>query len=198
MKILVTLAIVIASRAQEPIPQWGKHVVDVIGVKQGDTLIDIGAGKGTWLPVWSAIVGPTGHVIAEDIDKYSLGRARKAAEEQKLKNVEFVLGTSTDPLLPDGCVDLIVVMDAYHEFQYPAEMLAHISHTLKDRGRLAIIDFYRPDKVKSGVPPPWHIRLDKDDAIHEIESHGFRLLSVEDHLGGKQYIAVFVKSGSTN
>jgi len=52
-------------------------------------------------------------------------------------------------------------------------MLAHISRTLKDSGRLAIIDFYRPDKLRSDLPPPWHIRLDRDDAIHEIESHGF-------------------------
>ncbi|HEY6390606.1 MAG TPA: methyltransferase domain-containing protein [Bryobacteraceae bacterium] len=178
------------------IPQWGQRVVDAIHVKQGDTIIDVGAGKGVWLPVWSAAVGPTGRVIAEDIDKGSLDRARKAAEERKLTNVEFIQGTSHDPVLPERCADLIVVMDAYHEFQYPAEMLAHISRTLKDAGRLAIIDFYRPGKLTPNLPPPWHIRLDKDDAIHEIESEWFRLLSVQDHLGGKQYIAIFANNKS--
>jgi len=83
-----------------PVPSWGQHVVDVIALKQGYTIVDVGAGKGTWLPVWSAVVGSTGHVIAEDIDKWSLDRAQKAAEEQKLMNVKFVLGTSRDPLFP--------------------------------------------------------------------------------------------------
>jgi len=80
--------------------------------KAGYTIIDVGAGKGTWLPVWSVAVGPTGRVIAEDIDKWSFDRARKAAEEQKLTNVEFVFGTSKDPMLPEKCADLVVVMDA--------------------------------------------------------------------------------------
>jgi precorrin-6B methylase 2 len=200
----VALVLVIGSACQYAqerptavlIPQWGQRVVDAIHLKQGDTIIDVGAGKGTWLPVWSAAVGPTGRVIAEDIDKQSLDRARKTASEQKLTSVELVQGTSKDPALPDRCADLIVVMDAYHEFQFPAEMLAHISRALKDVGRLAIIDFYKPEKLVSTLPPPWHIRLDKNDAIHEIESEGFRLLSVEDHLGGKQYIAIFANNKS--
>jgi len=187
-----------AAEVRAPIPQWGQRVVDAIHVKQGDTIIDVGAGKGVWLPIWSVVVGPTGRVIAEDIDKQSLDRARKAGSEQKLTNVEFVQGTSHDPVLPERCADLIVVMDAYHEFEFPAEMLAHISRALKDAGRLAIIDFYKPDKLVSTLPPPWHIRLDKNDAIHEIESCGFRLLSVEDHLGGKQYIAIFAKGRPPN
>jgi SAM-dependent methyltransferase len=107
-----------------------------------------------------------------------------------------VQGTSKDPALPDRCADLIVVMDAYHEFQFPAEMLAHISRALKEGGGLAIVDFYKPDKLISTLPPPWPIRLDKNDAIHEIEAEGFRLLSVEDHLGGKQYIAMFASNKS--
>ena len=206
MRIALALVLCIASQyAQERptvqaharVPAWGQRVVDAIQVKQGYTIIDVGAGKGTWLPVWSVAVGPIGRVIAEDIDKWSFDRARKAAEEQKLTNVEFVIGTSKDPMLPEKCADLVVVMDAYHEFLHPEEMLAHISRTLKDSGRLAIIDFYRPDKLRSDLPPPWHIRLDRDDAIHEIESHGFRLLSVEDHLGGKQYIAIFTYNKSS-
>ncbi len=197
MKIALALVLCIASQCHAGLPAWGQRVVDAIQVKQGYTIIDVGAGKGTWLPIWSVAVGPTGRVIAEDIDKWSFDRARKAAEEQKLTNVEFVFGTATDPKLPDRCAYLVVVIDAYHEFQHPAEMLAHISRTLKDSGRLAIIDFYRPDKLKSDLPPPWHTRLDKDDAIHEIEARGFRLLSVEDHLEGKQYIAIFAHNKSS-
>src|ERR1700736_5731987 len=114
MKVALALMLGIASPyAQErPIedtharlPAWGQRVVDAIQVKQGYTIIDVGAGKGTWLPIWSAAVGPTGRVIAEDIDKWSFDRARKAAEEQKLTNVEFVFGISTDPKLPDSCAD---------------------------------------------------------------------------------------------
>jgi ubiquinone/menaquinone biosynthesis C-methylase UbiE len=151
MKAALVLVIGLACQYAQELPtaasisQWGQRVVDAVHLKQGDTIIDVGAG-------------------AEDIDKQSLDRARKTASERKLTNVEFVQGTSKGPALPDRCADLIVVMDAYHEFQFPAEMLAHISRALKDAGRLANVDFYKPDKLVSTLPPPWHIRLDKDDA----------------------------------
>ena len=82
MKAALVLLIGIACQYAQERPtavhilQWGQRVVDAIHLKQGDTIIDVGAGKGVWLPVWSAAVGPTGRVIAEDIDKQSLDRAR--------------------------------------------------------------------------------------------------------------------------
>jgi ubiquinone/menaquinone biosynthesis C-methylase UbiE len=132
MKVALALMLGIASEGQAGLPAWGQRVVDAIQVKDGYTLIDVGAGKGTWLPIWSVAVGPTGRVIAEDIDKWSFDRAHKAVEDQNLTNVEFVFGTATDPKSPERCADLVVVIDAYHEFQHPAEMLAHIAQTLKD------------------------------------------------------------------
>ena len=199
IRTLLILLIGIAVRAQDtpapvaypPLPAWGRQLIDALQIKQGSTLVDVGAGKGTFVRVWSLAVGPTGRVIAEDIDKPSLDRARKTAEDLKLTNVEFVLGSPRDPSLADACADLIVIMDAYHEFQLPEDMLAHVSRALKPHGRLAIIDFYKPAKWTVGFPPPWHIRLDKADAINEIESLGFHLISSEDYLGGKQYIAIF-------
>src|SRR5258707_15222789 len=111
MKVALALMLGIASQCQAGLPAWGQRVVDAIQVKDGYTLIDVGAGKGTWLPIWSVAVGPTGRVIAEDIDKWAFDRAHKEAEDQKLTNVELVFGTATDPKLPERCADLVVVID---------------------------------------------------------------------------------------
>ena len=181
------------SREQANLPEWGRQFVDALQVQSGSTVADVGAGSGKFLPVWSAAVGSAGRVIAEDIDKRSLDQARKLSEDRKSQNVEFVLGTATDAMLPERCADLIIVIDAYHEFKYPAEMLASLSKALKNDGRLAIIDFYKPDKPTRGLPVPEHIRLNKDEAINEIVSNGFRLLSGRDFMQGKQYVAIFVQ-----
>jgi cyclopropane fatty-acyl-phospholipid synthase-like methyltransferase len=180
-----------------PLTSWSQHLVEVLQIKPGDTVVDIGAGVGGWLQLWSAAAGPGGHVIAEDISKWALERARKTVENQKVSNVDFILGTPKDPELPNGCADLIIVMEAYHEFEFPADMLAHLTRALKRNGRLAIIDLYRSDLGKKNFPPKGHVRLEKDEAIAEIESRGFRLLRTEDRLGGRFYLAIFESGGPT-
>ncbi len=106
---------------------------------------------------------------------------------------EFVLGTAKDAMLPDKWADLIVVIDAYHHFTYPADMLASLSKALKTDGRLAIIDFDKVDKPTRGAPPPGHVRLNRDEAINEIVSNGFRLVKTRDFMQSRQYIAIFVR-----
>jgi ubiquinone/menaquinone biosynthesis C-methylase UbiE len=178
---------------QMALPEWGQALVDALGIQSGSTVADVGAGRGTFLPIWSVAVGSTGHVIAEDIDKFSLEQARKKTNGRYYPNVEFVLGTAKDTTLPAGCADLIVVIDAYHHFAYPSDMLASLAKALKTSGRLAIIEFYKTDKPTRGFPMPGHIRLNRDEVISEILSNGFRLLSTRDYSEGHQYIAIFVQ-----
>src|SRR5467141_3436719 len=193
--IFTTAAWAQAPASPEParMPEWGQQFVDALEIRPGSMVADVGAGRGVYLPVWSVAVGPTGHVIAEDLDKPSLDWARKKTDERLYPNVEFVLGTVKDAMLPDKWADLIVVIDAYHHFTYPADMLASLSKALKTDGRLAIIDFDKVDKPTRGAPPPGHVRLNRDEAINEIVSNGFRLVRTRDFMQSRQYIAIFVR-----
>jgi len=100
--------------------------------------------------------------------------------------VTLILGTENDPKLPSGSVDVALVLDSYHHFDYPEKMLAALAKSLKPDGRLAIVEFYQ-----ATGPQPGHIRLDRDDFVREIEGHGFRLLSKNDRITDRQYLLIF-------
>src|SRR5437660_1566098 len=135
----------------------------------------MGTGPGYMLPYLSRAVGPNGRVIAQDIQSDFLDRARAKANREGLKNVEFVLGTDSDPRLAAGSADLILVLDAYHHFDYPDRMLAKLAEALKPNGRVALVEYYkRRGAMGAGDPdrPLTHIRLDADDVVKEVEANG--------------------------
>jgi ubiquinone/menaquinone biosynthesis C-methylase UbiE len=172
------------------------ELVSALELKPGMTVVDLGTGAGYMLPYLSQAVGPRGLVIAEDIQQDFLDKARAKSEQEHLSNIRFVLGTEKDPGLADGSADVILVLDAYHHFDYPDRMLAKISTALKPDGRMAIVEYYkRRGAMGSGDPdrPLSHIRLDADDVVKEVEANGFRLEKRRDHVPASQYIAVFGK-----
>ncbi|MBM3812768.1 MAG: class I SAM-dependent methyltransferase [Acidimicrobiia bacterium] len=163
-------------------------LVKALKLSPGMTVADIGTGVGYMLPFLHEAVGPNGKIVAEDIFPDFLEKAKVYATEKKIANVEFVQGTEKDPRLPPAAVDIALVLDAYHHFDYPAEMLAGLAKGLKPGGRLAIVDFY-----KNGFRDPKHIRLDEADVIKEIEANGFQLISSEPFTEKRQFIALFRK-----
>ncbi len=174
--------------------QRPRELVAALDIKPGMTVVDLGTGVGYMLPYLSQATGRAGVVIAEDIQQDFIDKARAKSVQEHLANVRFVLGTDKDPGLEAGSADLILVLDAYHHFDYPDRMLAKLSAALRPAGRLAVVEFYKrrgamgeadPDRALS------HIRLDADDAVKEIEAHGFRLVKNQDHIPGSQYIAIF-------
>jgi ubiquinone/menaquinone biosynthesis C-methylase UbiE len=176
--------------------QKPRELVAALDVKPGMTVVDLGTGVGYMLPHLSAAVGAGGAVVAEDIQQDFLDKAKAKSREDHLDNVRFVLGTDRDPRLTAGAADLILVLDAYHHFDYPEQMLAKLSEALKPGGRLAIVEYYkRRGAMGDGDPdrPLSHIRLDADDVVKEVEANGFRLLKRQEHVPGSQYIAVFEK-----
>ena len=163
------------------------EVVEALGIKSGATVADVGAGVGFMLPYLSKAVGPSGLVLAEDIQNDFLQIARKKVADEKLGNVNLVFGTETDPKLPTGAVDLELLLDVYHHFDYPEKMLAALRASLREDGRMAIVEYYKQ------AQPPGHIRLDRDEVIREVEAKGFHLASRNDHITAQQYLLILVK-----
>jgi len=164
--------------------QRPKELITRIAVKPGMTVADIGTGVGYMLPHLSEAVGAAGKVYAEDIFPDFLDKVR----EKKAANIEFIHGTEKDVKLPPNSTDVALILDAYHHFDYPAEMLASIHKALKANGRLALVEFY-----KRGFRDPGHIRLDEEGFLKEIQQHGFELIESKPFTPDSQYLAIFRK-----
>jgi ubiquinone/menaquinone biosynthesis C-methylase UbiE len=165
-----------------------------MGLKPGMTVADVGTGVGFMLPFLSKRVGATGHVIGEDITDDFLGMARQRAEKQNLTNVTFVKGTETDPNLPEDKVDEVLVLDAYHHFDYPEKMLAAIHKSLKPDGRLVIVEYYKREKAMPNGRAISHIRLDMPDVIKEVEANHFHLIEEKERIRDVQYMLILERN----
>jgi ubiquinone/menaquinone biosynthesis C-methylase UbiE len=174
--------------------QKPRELVQAMGVERGMTVADVGTGVGYMIPFLSRAVGRTGRVIAEDIFDDFLATAKKTAETQNLTNVLFVKGTDTDPNLPAGQMDEILVLDVYHHFDYPEKMLASLHKALKPGGKLVIVEYYKTQEAMPNGRALTHIRLNKPDVIKEIEANHFHLLSEREHIPGSQYMLMLEKT----
>jgi ubiquinone/menaquinone biosynthesis C-methylase UbiE len=116
-----------------------------LGLKDGLAVADIGAGSGYHTFRMAKQVGPTGKVLAVDVQPQMLAIIKQRAKKEGVKNVEPVKGTQTDPKLPAGAVDLILMVDVYHEFAQPYEMTKKLVEALKPGGRLVFVEFRLED-----------------------------------------------------
>jgi ubiquinone/menaquinone biosynthesis C-methylase UbiE len=174
--------------------QRPQELVRAMGVEPGMTVADVGTGIGYMLPFLSRAVGPSGKVIAEDIFDDYLSAARVVAANQKLFNVTLIKGTEKDPSLPAGSVDRVLVLDAYHHFDYPEAMLAGIRKALKPAGRLVVADYYKTAGAMPNNNALTHIRLNKPEVIKEIEANHFRLLAEREQIKDSQYMLILEKN----
>jgi ubiquinone/menaquinone biosynthesis C-methylase UbiE len=170
------------------------ELIKSMGLEPGMTVADVGTGVGFMLPFLSRRVGPAGRVLAEDIFDDFLAGAKQTAEEQKLSNITFIKGTETDPNLPEGQVDMELVLDAYHHFDYPEKMLAALYKALKPDGKLVIVEYYKREAAMPGGRALTHIRLDMPDVIKEVEANHFHLLMEKEHIKNVQYMLLLEKS----
>jgi len=160
-------------------------------VKPGDAVADIGAGTGYYTRRLAKLVGPQGIVYGEDIQPEMLVLLTKNLAQSGLTNFRPVLGTITDPKLPRAAVDMILLVDVYHEFDHPYEMTAAMVDALKPGGRLIFVEF-RGEDPKVAIKPVHKMtvaQVRKEMAI-------FPLVWVEtlDNLP-LQHIIVFRKPG---
>ncbi|MFO0934889.1 MAG: class I SAM-dependent methyltransferase [Gemmataceae bacterium] len=120
-------------------------LIKALNVKQGMVIADIGAGSGYHSLRLAPLVGEKGKILAVDIQQEMLDLIKKKAEKQSIKNVELLKGSETDPKLPKEEVDLILLVDVYHEFSHPYEMTEKMVASLKPGGRIAFVEFRLED-----------------------------------------------------
>ena len=142
-----------------------------LDIKKGSVVADVGAGVGYHVWRLAEIVGPTGKVIGEDIQEGMIRLLKKNIEDRRLRNVEIVLGTPMDPKLPASTLDLVLMVDVYHEFSDPVTMMKHIQTALKPDGRVVLVEFRKEDPT---VPiQPLH-KMSVPEVRSELEPLGFK------------------------
>ncbi|MGD8867877.1 MAG: class I SAM-dependent methyltransferase [Gemmatimonadales bacterium] len=129
-----------------------EQVMDAIGVRPGMVGAEIGAGRGRYVVQLAVRVGQTGKIYGEDIDADALRHLEQRCARWGLTNVETILGDVDDPKLPEGELDFLFVISAYHHFDDPVALLAKARAALKPNGMLAIAEWLRstsPEKVEA-------------------------------------------------
>ena len=129
------------ARAEEQRPDL---LVQELELKPTDVVADVGAGSGYFSFRLSPLV-PQGKVLAVDVQQAMLDLIEAKQAELGVTNIETVLGTTTDPRLKNESVDLVLLVDAYHEFSYPVEMMEGLKRALKPDGVLVLVEYRAED-----------------------------------------------------
>jgi ubiquinone/menaquinone biosynthesis C-methylase UbiE len=154
-------------------------LLKALKIKPGQIACDLGCGNGFYSLKLARLVGERGKVIAVDIQREMLELLKDAAAAEKMNNIETVLGTVVDPKLPAASLDLVLLVDVYHEFSHPEQMLAAIRRSLKPTGRVALAEFRAEDPL---VPiKPLH-KMSKRQIMKEFRPNGFKLVEEFDEL----------------
>ena len=163
--------------------------LDAIRLARGSTVADVGAGSGYMSVKMAARVGPTGKVYANDIQPEMLTLLRQRLTREKVTNVEPVLGTIDDPRLPVGALDLILMVDVYHEFSEPQKMLRRMREALKPGARLVLLEYRKEDP---SIPIRLEHKMTVAEARLEVEAEGYTLSKVDEVLP-RQHILIFTR-----
>ena len=161
-------------------------VMDLANLRPGMTVADLGAGEGYYTVRLAERVGPTGRVVAQDIDQDALRRLGARVENERLDNVSIKLGAEDDPRLPENSFDRVFMVHMYHEVTEPYAFLWRLRPALHEDGQVIVVDIDRPTD-QHGIPP--------ELLFCEFRALGFRLVEFvrKPELAG--YYAQFVVAG---
>jgi 2-polyprenyl-3-methyl-5-hydroxy-6-metoxy-1,4-benzoquinol methylase len=166
------------------------RVMDILKIRPGATVADIGAGSG-WFTVRAARrVTDTGRVYAVDINPEAIGFINQRTQKEKLHNVTTVLGKTDDPSLPEHSIDAVLLLKTYHEVAEPVSLLTTLRGYLKPDARVGIID-------RNGSAD--NHGVNREIVLREASEAGYRLVQQEDFVkgDGMDYFLVFaLKPGS--
>jgi FkbM family methyltransferase len=163
-------------------------LLELLALKKGEAVADIGAGSGYHALRIAKLVGD-GKVYAVDIQPEMLALVRQRAKKQGLGNVVTVEGAVSDPKLPAGQVDVVLLVDVYHEFSHPYEMMEKIVQALKPGGRVAFVEFRAEDER---VPIKAVHKMTERQVLKEMEPFPLKHLKTFSELPW-QHLIVFEK-----
>ncbi|MCF7959212.1 MAG: class I SAM-dependent methyltransferase [Pirellula sp.] len=163
-------------RIQEENPQ---EMLDQLKLKDGMVVCDLGSGDGYHTLQMAPKVGPSGKVVAVDIQPQMLQELSRRMAANKIGNIDTILGDLWDPKLQPESIDLVLMVDVYHEFSHPVQMLSAIRKALKPTGRIALVEFRAEDPTV--LIRPEH-KMSKVQILKEYKDNGFRVASEYDKL----------------
>jgi 2-polyprenyl-3-methyl-5-hydroxy-6-metoxy-1,4-benzoquinol methylase len=170
--------------------EHSQAAIDALGLKPGMMVADVGAGSGFMSIKMARKVGPSGKVYANDIQPEMLDLLRKNTSHAGIQNIEPVLGTVSGTNLPRGQLDLVLLVDVYHEFSEPEKMLRDIRESLKPNGRLVLIEYRGEDPA---IPIRPEHKMTVAQVKTELEAEGFALGPVVETLP-RQHILFLSKA----
>jgi ubiquinone/menaquinone biosynthesis C-methylase UbiE len=176
-------------REQEENPEGA---LDALGIRPGMVVADVGAGTGYMSLRLAKRVGPAGKVYANDLQPEMLRRLQQNAAKAKITNVELVLGEEADPKLPTGRMDLVLLVDVYHEFSKPRQMIDKIRESMKPDGRLVLLEYRKEDP---NVPIREEHKMTVAQVKAELEPQGLVLSQVIETLP-RQHILILTKAAA--
>lgn len=165
-----------------------ENAIAALNLQPTDVVADIGAGTG-YFSFRMADRVPEGKVFAVDVQPEMLEAIEFLKTENQITNVESVLGTQTDPKLPESSIDLALMVDAYHEFSYPREMMQGIINALKPTGRVVLLEYRRENPL---IPIKGLHKMTQRQAKKEMKAVGLEWIETLEVLPS-QHLMIFQK-----
>ena len=156
--------------------QWQRpgEVLQALDLQPGNVVADLGSGAGYFALKLSPIVGKKGQVLAVDIRKLSLSFLWTRALLNQKRNIRIVLSDEDNPRLPSGTVDAVLIANTFHELRDPKVMLDHVARSLRQGGRLVVVD-RSPQQTVS------HHEVERLSVEVELQEAGFEIVDSRDH-----------------
>ncbi|MCI0641701.1 MAG: class I SAM-dependent methyltransferase [Gemmataceae bacterium] len=176
-------------RTEREKEEHASKLLPPLKIKPGDAVADIGAGSGFYTMKLADAVGPKGKVYAVDIQPEMLDIIKKRVKAANVTNVELVHNTVTELKLPANSIDLMFLVDVYHEFSHPFEMTEEMVKALKPGGRVVFVEFRLEDEK---VPILEVHRMSEKQVKREMAGHMLKHTKTLNHLPW-QHVIIFEK-----
>jgi ubiquinone/menaquinone biosynthesis C-methylase UbiE len=167
------------------------QLVESLKFREGEIVADIGCGSGYISRKIAAKIGGSGVVHAVDIQQEMLDLLETRMAEFKIRNVKPVLGTNKDPKLPENSCDTMIMVDVYHEFDFPHEMIRNMIRGLKKGGRIVVVEYRKEDPA---VPIKEVHKMSEEQIKKEMSAHSELGFVETIRTLPRQHIVIFRKS----
>ena len=150
-----------------------------LGIRPQMVICDMGCGVGFHSTKMAQMTGDKGYVAGVDVQPEMLDMMRERMEEEGIENIVPILGSYHNPRLPRETFDMVLMVDVYHEFSHPEQMLSAIRNSLKPDGMVVLVEYRAEDKT---VPIKPEHKMSKEQVEQELTANGFKLVKSYDKL----------------